>query len=77
MYESPIQVITNKIGSQYDDYVYTAILNVGVTVDKDELVRALQYDRDQYKKGYEDGYNQCELDCQRKLNNESEEGKCF
>ena len=26
-----------------------------VSVDKDELIRALQYDRGQYEKGYEDG----------------------
>lgn len=28
---------------------------VGYNINKDELVRALQYDREQYQKGYEDG----------------------
>lgn len=27
-----------------------------VDVDKDELVKALQYDRNQYDKGYQEGY---------------------
>lgn len=35
-----------------------AIRKVGVNVDKSELIKALQYDRDQYAKGYEDGKNE-------------------
>ena len=30
-------------------------LDVGVYVDKEELIKALKYDREQYQKGYEDG----------------------
>ena len=29
----------------------------GIDVDKDELIKALQYDRGQYEKGYINGYN--------------------
>ena len=32
----------------------TVIHNLGIDVDKEELVRALKYDREQYQKGYED-----------------------
>ena len=35
-----------------------AIRKVGVNVDKEELIKALQYDRNQYTKGYEDGKNE-------------------
>lgn len=35
-----------------------AIRKVGVNVDKGELIKALQYDRNQYEKGYEDGKNE-------------------
>jgi Zn-finger nucleic acid-binding protein len=31
-----------------------AVQKVGVNVDKDELIKALQYDRAQYQKGYND-----------------------
>ena len=37
--------------------VMKAIREVGVNVDKEELIKALQYDRNQYTKGYEDGKN--------------------
>ena len=30
---------------------------IGFAVDKQELIKALEYDRDQYNKGYEDGLN--------------------
>lgn len=38
--------------------VMKAIRKVGVNVDKGELIKALQYDRNQYEKGYEDGKNE-------------------
>ena len=34
--------------------IFKAVQNVGVNVDRDELIKALRYDRDQYKKGYAD-----------------------
>lgn len=61
MYKSPIEVtsfydaFTRAINKQVENDVYTAVLNVGVNVDKEELIKALQYDRDQYFAGYADG----------------------
>ena len=59
-YESPLEVIftefASKVANQMDNDVWQAIQRVGIDVDKDELIRALQYDRDQYQKGYNDGY---------------------
>lgn len=59
-YESPLKVIctelATKIKNQVDENIWQAIQRVGIDVDKDELIRALQYDRDQYQKGYNDGY---------------------
>lgn len=55
MYESPIEVVYGDMHHKIDNEIYAAIVNVGVNVDKDELVRALSYDRQQYEKGYEDG----------------------
>ena len=54
-YKSPIEIICQGIGYEVDKGILKAVLEHGINVDKDELIRALQYDRDQYKKGYSDG----------------------
>jgi Pyruvate/2-oxoacid:ferredoxin oxidoreductase delta subunit len=59
MYESPLTLlegITNQIMEQRENGIYMQVVDqFGVEVDKEELIRALQYDRDQYNKGYRDG----------------------
>lgn len=61
MYDSPIKVfeqipnIISEINNQKENLVYEAVAKVEVDVDKYELVKALQYDREQYSKGYSDG----------------------
>ena len=61
MYKSPIDVlladIQHQIAKQQDDEIYKAVVSVGINVDKEELIRALRYDREQYEKGYADGRN--------------------
>ena len=57
MYTSPIKLVTNQIIMELDNDVVNAVQKVGIEVDKQELIRALKYDRDQYDKGYADGYN--------------------
>ena len=57
-YESPItlalQEIAKKITKERDDRIVAEISEqMGVNVDKHELARALAYDRDQYRKGFE------------------------
>ena len=56
-YESPIQVAIGQIRMEQENNIYRAIREYGVDVDKDELIKALQYDRNQYEKGYINGYN--------------------
>ena len=62
MYSSPIEKIYSEIQTQMvqedENMVMKAIREVGITVDKEELINALQYDRKQYTKGYEDGKNE-------------------
>jgi len=53
-YQSPIEVFQTQMQSQIVGEIYKATMRVGVNVDKDELLKALQYDRDQYQKGYTD-----------------------
>lgn len=61
MYQSPIEItrtvddIVTKINEKQDETVVHACMRVGVNVDKDELLKALSYDRHQYEKGYVDG----------------------
>ena len=62
MYKSPIEILNSfsdsimqRFAEETDKLVLTAMYNIGVTVDKAELIKALEYDRDQYEKGYRDG----------------------
>lgn len=62
MYNSPLEIINSftndmayKIKTETDNLIMEAVYNVGVNVDKAELIKALEYDRDQYEKGYRDG----------------------
>ena len=56
-YESPIELYIGQMRMEQENNVYKAIQEYGVNVDKDELIKALQYDRGQYEKGYVNGYN--------------------
>lgn len=59
MYESPIHLITQDVMTRLDknveESVLTAVRQVGVNVDRDELVKALNNDRGQYQIGFHDG----------------------
>jgi hypothetical protein len=56
MYESPVNIIYGEMQTQIEGDVFKAIQNVGIDVNEEELLKALQYDREQYSKGYKDGY---------------------
>ena len=55
MYESPIEIITGQIKTNYEDAIYCAVQNVGINVDREELLKALEYDRGQYEEGFREG----------------------
>ena len=54
MWDSPIKIIYKDVDMQLEAGVIKAVQKASIYVDKDELLKALQYDRDQYRKGYED-----------------------
>lgn len=56
MYEEPIKLIETQMRTAIENEIFRAIKEVGVDVNKEELIKALQYDRHQYSKGYKDGY---------------------
>ena len=62
-YESPITTHISNVQKSFNEKVDEQILEtieyeLGVHVDKEELVKALKYDREQYEKGVADGYEQ-------------------
>lgn len=57
MYKSPIEIINGKIQTQLNDAIFRAVQNVGINVDKDELIKALEYDRGQFEKGWKEGFH--------------------
>ena len=78
MYKSPIEIITGQIKTNYEDAIYSAVQNVGINVDREELLKALEYDRGQYEKGYDEAiddfvakYKFCDnrsIQCRKALN---------
>ena len=53
-YSSPIE-IADRMTSQLEEDIIKVVLSYDIEVDKDELIKALAYDREQYEKGYADG----------------------
>lgn len=58
-WESPIdiiyQTVYKDISQLMDNCVMDAITEVGISVNKEELIKCINYDRNSYEKGYEDG----------------------
>lgn len=54
-YKSPVETISQQVQAKFEGDVMELIHSYGINVDKDELIKALQYDRDQYRKGFADG----------------------
>lgn len=68
---SYISPITLKIAKQFENDVENPVIKevrrVGVYVDKDELFRALRYDRYQYDLGYSEGFSDGEKSAAKKI----------
>ena len=58
-YESPIE-IAEKMSNQLEQDIMEVVHSYGIKVNKDELIKALAYDRGQYEKGYVDGQKSVE-----------------
>ncbi len=71
-YESPIKLLMGQMRIEQEIGICKAIQEQGITVDKDELIKALQYDRGQYDKGYINGYNRKASEVAREIFEEIE-----
>ena len=54
-YESPIELIYNDIVPTFDDNIVRIVQNIGINVNRIELLKALRYVRRQYTQGFIDG----------------------
>lgn len=58
-YMSPISLTVERIVQDFNNHtdqsVLHAVMKCGINVDRDELIKALSYDRNQYRKGFNDG----------------------
>ena len=64
-YESPITGFVSNIVEQFekareDEICATIKEQYAIDVNREELIKALNYDRGQYNKGYSDGYKEAE-----------------
>lgn len=50
--------VFQKMNEDFENSVLKAVQKVGINVDKEELLKALIYDRGQYDEGYEDAMNE-------------------
>ena len=55
-YQSPIDIIYTEQQTKLENSIYEAVQKVNINVDKEELIKALKYDREQYNEGYTNGY---------------------
>lgn len=55
-YESPITMIVGEMEAKMESDTMSVIQRYGIDVNKEELIKALDYDRKQYEKGYQNGY---------------------
>ena len=56
-YDSPITMIVSQMEAKMEADTMSVIQRYGIDVNKDELIKALNYDRGQYEKGYADRGN--------------------
>lgn len=56
MYNSPVEVIIDKTDYySIENEILNVVQRAGIRVDQRELIRALEFDREQYEKSYADG----------------------
>lgn len=62
-YESPIRMIVGELETKMEADTMSVIQRYGIDVDKEELIKALNYDREQYEKGYREAQSKLKPMC--------------
>lgn len=72
MYDCPIKTFFTaspiEMRENYQGLVVQAVQKVGIDVDKEELIKAIQNDRERYEAAYQKGWNACEAQYTGMLN---------
>lgn len=55
-YKSIAEIIFKDIEGRFEDDIFKVVQKYDINVNKEELIKALEYDREQYDAGYKDGY---------------------
>lgn len=70
-YISPIELTIKRISEELiekqEGQVMQAIYQQGITVNKEELIKALAYDRHQYEQGFRDGQKSMKEDLKKRF----------
>ncbi len=71
IYDIPISAqidqMNRMISQSFEDQVMKVVYNVGVKIDKDGLVKALNQDRERYEQAYCEGWAACKKVYEEKL----------
>lgn len=55
-YKEIIRLAETQMETQIENGIMSAVKKIGIDVDKERLMKALMFDREQYSIGYRDGY---------------------
>lgn len=55
MYDAPISICRENVETSIDNEIFKAIYDVGIYVDKDKLLQALNADKTRYEEAFEQG----------------------
>lgn len=55
-YKSIAEIICKDLEARFEDDIFKVVQKYDINVNKEELIKALTYDREQYDAGYKDGY---------------------
>lgn len=67
-YKSPIQQYFGQFKTEFEnEFMIKASQAVGYEINKEELIKALRYDRNQYSRGFEDGSKSQWISCRKLL----------
>lgn len=73
-WESPITIVEREIQTKLNDDIENAVMMevqtaISVDINKDELLKALNYSQDSYNKGYAEGHQIADDEYKEKLLN--------
>lgn len=70
--------MTMQMNMEMENGILKAVQRYNIDVDKEELLKALKYDREQYDKGYQDGLNADKwIPCSERLPKDNQEVLIF